>query len=310
MFFCGYRQFSRLTPVMKQSRFTVSLRHDPNSAVESHGWSRLYPFECADRVLHWTMCLPRGSATDVRVRWGPQARRLSIQVTAPQVTTSDVVYVRNRVRWMFRADERFDDFWLACAAKKRMVKCSQLKLGAMLRSPDLFEDIIKTLCTVNCTWRNTIAMVQMLCERYGNVSPTNQNRFSFPAPCSIAEQTETDLKNARVGFRARYIKKCSEIIASGELNLDDLIQNQDPSELRETLLALPGIGPYAANHILVLLGHYHYVPCDSEVCAYLGLPVGTPQAKVEEIVSHRYREWGKFAFLAYRFERYVTRMDG
>ena len=130
---------------MKQFNFTVSLRHDPNSAVESHGWSGLQPFAYADRTLHWTMCLRRGLAADVRVRWGEQARRLAVRVIAPKITVSDVAYVRNRVRWMFRADERFDKFWSTCARKKHMNKCCQLKLGAMLRSPNVFEDIIKTL---------------------------------------------------------------------------------------------------------------------------------------------------------------------
>jgi 3-methyladenine DNA glycosylase/8-oxoguanine DNA glycosylase len=295
---------------MKQVDFTVSLRHDPSSAVESHGWSRLQPFDYAGRTLHWTMCLPGGLATDIRVRWGQRAQRLAVRVVAPKVTTADVAYVRSRVRWMFRADERFEDFWSTCTRKKHMNQCCQLKLGAMLRSPSVFEDIIKTLCTVNCTWRNTITMVQLLCERYGSASPTRQNCFSFPTPGSLAEQTTTDLRNARVGFRARYIKKCSEIIASGELSVDDLINNQNAAELRDSLLSLPGIGSYGANHILMLLGHYQKIPCDSEVCAYLGLPTGTSQSEVERLVSNRYRTYGEFAFLGYRFERYLARKYG
>ena len=37
----------------------------------------------------------------------------------------------------------------------------------------------------------------------------------------------------------------------------------DDEALRDQLLALPGIGPYAADNLLRLLGHYGYLGLDS-----------------------------------------------
>ena len=43
-----------------------------------------------------------------------------------------------------------------------------------------------------------------------------------------------------------------------------------PDALRSSLLGVKGVGSYAANHLLMLLGHYDQIPCDSEVREYLG----------------------------------------
>jgi hypothetical protein len=53
----------------------------------------------------------------------------------------------------------------------------------------------------------------------------------------------------------------------------------------------------------MLLGHYDQVPCDSEVRAFLGLSPKISQKEVERIMAKRYGHWGRFAYLAYKFER-------
>ena len=64
--------------------------------------------------------------------------------------------------------------------------------------------------------------------------------------------------------------------------IEDLLRGIEAGMVYQTLLGVTGIGPYGANHMLVLLGHYGFVPCDSEVRAYLGLPPKTKQKKIPE----------------------------
>ena len=294
---------------MKSVEFTVCLRHNPASAIYGHGWPRLYPFESSGRNLLWTMILPRNRPADVNLRWSDRTFRIRVCINALSLRHSDVDFVRARVRWMFRANERFDAFWSACSHSNQLKKCAELKLGALLRAPTLFEDLIKTICTVNCHWRNTKMMVRLFCERFGTPSPISRHRFSFPVHDVIARKSEAELRKAKLGFRARYIKQLSEMIRDREIDLKSWTVNPDASALRQTLLELPGVGPYAAHHILMLLGHYEYIPCDSEVCAYLKLPANTSSSRVESIASERYRQWNRFAFLAYKFERVLSRKN-
>ena len=54
-------------------------------------------------------------------------------------------------------------------------------------------------------------------------------------------------------------------------------QSRTPNAVRRRSRGVKGIGSYAANHLLMLLGHYDQIPCDSEVRAYLGISPKTPQ---------------------------------
>ena len=72
---------------------------------------------------------------------------------------------------------------------------------------------------------------------------------------------------------------------------------------------MKGVGSYAANHLLMLLGHYDQIPCDSVVREYLGMSPKASQKEVEQAVAKRYGHWGRFAFLAYKFERVFTRRN-
>ena len=67
----------------------------------------------------------------------------------------------------------------------------------------------------------------------------------------------------------------------GDLDLDAWCREEDTAALRATVLGVKGIGNYAANHLLMLLGHYDQIPCDSEVRSYLGISPKAPQKEVE-----------------------------
>src|SRR6266545_2400997 len=43
--------------------------------------------------------------------------------------------------------------------------------GRLLRSPTVFEDAVKTLCTTNCSWALTRLMVERLCARDAGAAP-------------------------------------------------------------------------------------------------------------------------------------------
>ena len=285
---------------------TLTLHHDPGWAVRSHGWPLLRPFMVDGNRLNWVMDLPYSGVRQVQVRWSVGSWRLSIWTSGELMTSEDQAYIRNTVGWMFRRDERFDEFWTLCSKRTILRPCVELGMGALLRSPSVFEDVVKTMCTMNCHWRNTKRMVDNLCAQFGQSAEVNgaeQKVFAFPVPGRLAKASEVHLKRASLGFRARFISGFSRSVANGQIILEDWAVEEDPDRLRSTLLGVAGIGPYGANHMLMLLGHYRLVPCDSEVRTYLGLPPTTHQKTVEREVVNRYQRWGKYAFLAYKFER-------
>jgi 3-methyladenine DNA glycosylase/8-oxoguanine DNA glycosylase len=118
-----------------------------------------------------------------------------------------------------------------------------------------------------------------------------------------------DLKEAKLGFRARYILEFTRRVVDGDLDLDAWCRETDPDALRSSLLGVKGVGSYAANHLLMLLGHYGEIPCDSEVREYLGVSPKAVPKEVERAAAKRYGHWGRYCFLAYKFERVFRRLN-
>jgi hypothetical protein len=95
-------------------------------------------------------------------------------------------------------------------------------------------------------------MVANLCRMFGE--PCDGDSFTFPTPERLAAVPEDDLKEAKLGFRARYISEFARRVDGGDLDLDAWCGEPDPDALRTALLGIKGVGSYGANHLLMLLG--------------------------------------------------------
>jgi 3-methyladenine DNA glycosylase/8-oxoguanine DNA glycosylase len=75
----------------------------------------------------------------------------------------------------------------------------------------------------------------------------------------------------KLGYRAPYSVELSQAVAAGRLELEALAAPHLPTdEVRKALLAIKGVGDYAAANMLLLLGHHDYVPVDSAAIKSVG----------------------------------------
>jgi N-glycosylase/DNA lyase len=78
----------------------------------------------------------------------------------------------------------------------------------------------------------------------------------------------------------------------------------EDDEVAARLLALPGVGPYAAAHVMMLLGRYSRLVLDSWTRPkYARLRGG--RAVKDATIVRRFRRYGRYAGLA--FWLYLTR---
>ena len=74
-------------------------------------------------------------------------------------------------------------------------------------------------------------------------------------------------ETVRAGYRGAYLRGLAKSVASGQLDLEALArastEELPDEELGARLLALPGVGPYAAAHVMMLLGRYTPLVLDS-----------------------------------------------
>jgi 3-methyladenine DNA glycosylase/8-oxoguanine DNA glycosylase len=118
--------------------------------------------------------------------------------------------------------------------------------------------VVKTICTTNCTWAATQRMVGALVSELGRPAVGARERRTFPAPAAMAEAGDDFYTGiAKAGYRGAYLRAIAGDVAAGRLDLEALADPELPDEdVAERLLALPGVGPYACAHVMMLLGRY------------------------------------------------------
>ena len=130
---------------------------------------------------------------------------------------------------------------------------------------------------------------------------------TFPSPEVMAEAPEDFYRDvARTGYRGPYLQAIARGVADGTIDLEALDGRSDLSddEVAERLLALPGVGPYAAAHAMMLLGRYGRLILDSWTRPKYAR-LNRRKTVKDTTIERRFRRYKDFAGLA--FWLYLTR---
>jgi len=74
--------------------------------------------------------------------------------------------------------------------------------------------------------------------------------FCYPSPESLALATESELRECKLGYRAKNLLGTARMIASGEIDLER-IKAMDDESARAQLCRLPGVGEKVANCVML-----------------------------------------------------------
>jgi len=256
------------------------------------------------RALEITVPLPGTRPRTVRIGPGRAGHALVTAVgRAPGARQADELLAA--VAHVLRLDEDLSPFYAALASDPELAWAAA-GAGRLVRSPTVFEEVVKTICTTNCAWSATERMVGALVQHLGAPAagaPDGPYGRSFPTPEAMAAADEAFYRDvARAGYRAAYLRSLAADVASGALDLEALGRaNRDDlgdDDLAALLLALPGVGPYAAAHIMMLLGRYSRLVLDSWTRPkYARLNGGRPVKDAR--IERRFRRYGPYAGLAF-----------
>jgi 3-methyladenine DNA glycosylase/8-oxoguanine DNA glycosylase len=271
------------------------------SVVNSHGWRQLAPFSYDEdsNTLCYILRLSNGHVIDLPLREAMDG----VLVETEKLDRAERREVAEKVTWMFGLDMDFSLFYTAARGEPRLAHVKKRALGRVLRSPTLFEDVIKTILTTNTLWAGTKNMTLKLVTEFGESLPDDSKKKAFPTPGAIAASSPDFLRERiRVGYRAPAIHELAVRVASGAFELEALKTSKLPTlELRKELLAINGVGPYAAANLLLILGRSDFIPIDSWALKlvshewYRGKPITAKE------VEKRFERWGQFKGLAFWF---------
>ena len=259
--------------------------------LRSHGCAELPPATIPDDNSYYGVALRlEGTVRNVAIRL--VAGELAIEVAGARPGARAKAELLAAVRRMFRLDEDFAPFYEAIVNDPSLSWAAR-GAGRMLASPSVFEDVVKTICTTNCAWSGTVRMVTALVNKLGS--------GAFPEPEAMARAPVKFYRDvARAGYRGAYLKTLASQVVKGTLDLESLRPEYGlpDAEVEERLLALPGVGPYACAHIMMLLGRYHRLVFDSWTRpAYLRVS-GKKRAS-DVSIARAFKPYGAFAGLAF-----------
>ncbi|CAN5141625.1 Ada metal-binding domain-containing protein [soil metagenome] len=269
----------------------ISLRLPARPPFDAVGLFRFF----ADHAIHGlevgdehayarSLALPGGRA-DIAVT--PDQARPGIVVTARLASLADVPALVARLRRMFDLDA--DSLAIDEALSLDSVLALLVATVPGIRiagSPDGEESLFRTLIGQQISVSAARTVLGRLVADLGD--------GAFPSAATIAEHGAEVLRGP--ASRVATILRAADAVAGGELVLDVEVP---AAELRERLIALPGIGPWTADYLaLRVLGNPDIFLESDLVIRQSAVALGLP-GEARALASHatRWAPWRSYASL-------------
>jgi 3-methyladenine DNA glycosylase/8-oxoguanine DNA glycosylase len=274
----------------------------------SHGIAELPPMRLDQKAWTFEITAPipgvgARTLTISQARPGHGLISVASQSLTPKVAAAVLVQVRH----VLSLDLDLTPFY-AVAAEDPDLAWVLMGAGRMVRSPTVFEDVVKTICTTNTSWGGTTRMVNALVEHLGEKAPgapaAGPYGRAFPTPAAMAAAPAGFYKKvAGAGYRGPYLKTLATDVARGRVDLESLAgasrDDLPDDEVAVQLLALPGVGPYAAAHIMLMLGRYDRLILDSWTRPTYARLLGRKRPVSDRAIERRFKRYGPYAGLAF-----------
>jgi N-glycosylase/DNA lyase len=230
--------------------------------VASHGWYQLPPFALDTDKWELSRVIDIGKNPPVTIFLTERKNHVRVRPAQPLNKSQTAIVLRD-ARHVLRLDDDLREFYLTTASDPEFSWIGEQGAGRLLRSPTVFEDLVKMICTTNCSWALTLKMVRGLVENLGR--ETADCRRTFPtAQAMAAMPPEFFVDEVRAGYRAPYLKELADRVASGELAVEKWLSSElSTRDLLKQMKGVKGVGDYAAENLLKLLGRYDGLALDS-----------------------------------------------
>lgn len=276
--------------------------------IGSHGLAWLPPNAIAsdESSLATTLLVPDGTARRIVLSEAPPGMLvIAIAGRAPSARVRSALVTQ--VRQMFGLDDDLASFFARLRDDVDLAFAYD-GTGRLLRSPTAFEDVVRTICTTNCAWSATERMIAALVAHLGTpaAGPAGLPAWeghAFPSAAQIADAGDAFFKDvARAGYRGPYLRAIAGAVVAGEIDLDAWRAASrgelSDEDLATRLLALPGCGPYAVAHIMMLFGRCSRLVLDSWTRPRYAQLVGK-NIVADRTIERRFARYGDHAGRAF-----------
>ena len=262
------------------------------ATVYSHGWCELAPFEIDE--INWRLSYVFSDAKGRKTTpagISEEKNRIRIDLANSNV---DAAKVEKDARHLLRLDDDLNGFYDKIDGHSGLEWISENHAGRMLRSATVFEDLVKTICTTNCSWGLTKVMVTNLVEKLG--APADKRKNAFPTPEAMAGVPEQFYRDEiRAGYRSPYFVELAEAVASGKLDPQNwLLTDLSTADLKKEMKKVKGVGDYAAENLLKLVGRYDGLALDSWLRSQFYKKYNGEKKCKDSKIERHYKKFGEW----------------
>ncbi|MGH2569499.1 MAG: hypothetical protein ACRDGA_14260, partial [Bacteroidota bacterium] len=188
---------------MNHSQLTIPTPPNFNfwRTVYSHGWCSLPPFkidkekQTFERILELSdgslvNCVMEGSNTRLRNNnHAGEQTGFTIQAHSNRpLNAGQKKEIKTQLRQCLRIGDDLSSFYAEARKYRQFRWVPRMGAGRLLRAPTVFEDVVKMICTTNCTWALTEIMVGNITAKLGK--KFDGHAYGFPTPKALAGVSE------------------------------------------------------------------------------------------------------------------------
>lgn len=218
------------------------------------------------------------------------------------ISSKELDDIRKEIIWRFELDRDFSEFNALAKRDKRFFPVFKKWMGMRnLSQYTLYELLIIAVVLQNATVRRSQQMLDALIGKYGTkVEFDGMTLYSIWLPEDLSEVSEQELRDLRIGYRAKFIKRLSQDFADKKVD-EVALRTLDKDKAKQELIKLYGIGPESARILLFeALHHYdvfdHIAPWQQKIYSMLfyGKKL-VPTATIRKDILKQYSNYSMLA---------------
>ena len=170
----------------------------------------------------------------------------------------------------------------------------------------LYEYLIIGIVLQNATVKRSVQMFGSLLEKYGTLLKYDgKELWCFWKEAGLKKVSEQNLRDLKVGYRAKTIKKIDDYFAKGVIN-EMSLRKKDRETQMDELLKLYGVGPATVWYLLFNVFHHwdffnHISPWEQKIYSKVFFDKDPEKSvPVEKLLKH-FEKFGEYKQLAVHY---------
>ncbi|MBU1201487.1 MAG: hypothetical protein KJ583_05005 [Nanoarchaeota archaeon] len=155
------------------------------------------------------------------------------------------------IKWRFNFDSDISGFCDKYKNDKILGKIIKKWKGMKpIAANSLYETLIIYIVLQNAAVRRSVQMLENLFKKFDKkVKYDNKVLSAFWEPEKMAKSSEQELRDLKVGYRAKFFMRLAEQFVNKEID-EFALRKMSKDEVKEEMLKLYGIGPASVEYLL------------------------------------------------------------